>query len=99
MAPHITITADHDGSLDNEALRDALADLDVSESSPVNAGGNEVGTSHTTDTVTVTAGGANADGDFTKTSQDALVDALKNLDAVDAESVSVDAGGYTPDDE
>lgn len=97
MAGHITIAATHDGTLEPGTVRDALLGLDVSQSSPVSEDGSEVGTAFSGSTVTLTVAGY--DGDFTKKSQDSIKDALASIESVDADSVSVEDGGYTPDSE
>lgn len=96
MAADITITADHDGTLANSDIRAALTGMDVSATSPVDADGRSVGTSHTDDTVTLVVDTPDG-GEFTKTSQTALTDALASVEAVDADSITVE-GGYQPDD-
>jgi hypothetical protein len=96
MAGGIVIVADHDGTLESAAVREALTDLDVSESSPVTADAPQVGPGVSDSTVTLTISGHG--GDFTKKSQTALTDAVKSIDAVDPETVTVEDGGYTPDE-
>jgi len=94
MANHITVTASADG-LNGGELRAALSELDVSQSSPVDPAGNRIGTAVEDGTVTLRATG---DAEFTKKSQQALKRALRGLDAVDNDTVSVEAGGYEPAD-
>lgn len=99
MSSELHVTADHDGSVSNAALRERFSGLDVSESSPITADASQVGIVLSTETdddgevnhhVELHVSGH--DGDWTKTSQEALLDALKDLDGVDVESVSVEGG-------
>lgn len=83
------LAADHDGSLGNAEVRDVLTGMDVSESSPVDANGRDLGTEVGDDTLHLRGDS----GDWTKKSTEAVTDAVKNLDAVDAKSVEVE-GGY-----
>lgn len=102
MSSELHVTAEHDGSVSNAAVRDALSGLDVSESSPITADASQVGISHSTEADGEGDDGevhhhvelhvSGHDGEWTKTSQEALLDALKDLDGVDVESVSVEGG-------
>lgn len=89
---NIEVIADHDGSLTRDALREALRGLDVSKSSPLSASGDELGLVVTDDGLVCRVGGF--DAQFTKTSQDGLTSALKDVDAVDSQTVAVVEGGY-----
>lgn len=94
----ITIRAPHDGSVTTSDVREALVGLDVSESSPVDANCRQLGVSTTEtygddDTLHVVVTESGHEGSWTKTSQEAVLDALKNLDGIDATEVEVE-GGY-----
>ncbi len=94
----ITIRAPHDGSVTTSDVRGALVGLDVSESSPVGSNGRQLGVSTTEtygddDTPHVVVTEAGHAGSWTKASQQAVLDALKNLDGIDATEVDV-SGGY-----
>lgn len=92
MATSLTVTAKHDGTVDNADIRDALRGLDVSVTSPVRST-RDFSTAHDGDTITVKAGG---DEDFTKKSTQAIIGALEAVEGV--ESVEHE-GGYEPADE
>lgn len=102
MASFITIRArPADGvSLRYEQVRDALSKLtdeDLSASSPISAGGVEAGVTVEDGVATVAIDGHG--GEWTKTSQKAVVSALSGIDGV--EDVEVVDGGYetSEDDE
>jgi hypothetical protein len=89
---NIEVIADHDGSLTRNGLREALTGLDVSKTSPLSASGDELGISVTDDGLELRVQGF--EGEFTKTSEDGLVSALKSVEAVDSQTVAVTTGGY-----
>lgn len=99
MANYIRLTASlGDSDASYRDFRDevsALTDDDVSQTSPVTAGGNEVGVIVTDDEVTLTVEGHG--GEFTKTTESALIEVIEDVLGEDAE-VTVE-GGYTEDDE
>jgi len=98
MADHITIEAEtQDGPVPYSAVREAMASLsddDVSKTSPVTPGGSEVGVT----------GGENVEihveghsGEFTKTTEEALVAAVEAIEGT--HNVRVTQGGYTDGDD
>lgn len=98
MADHITIEAEtRDGPVPYSAVREAMASLsddDVSKTSPVTPGGSEVGVT----------GGENVEirveghsGEFTKTTEEALVAAVEAIEGT--HNVRVTQGGYTDSDD
>lgn len=103
MSSELHVTAEHDGTVSNADLREAFTDLDVSESSPITTDAPEVGIGHSEETEEndegeeethhyVTLSVAGHEGEWTKTSQDALLDALKNIDGVDGTNLTVEGG-------
>jgi hypothetical protein len=97
MATHIIIEAEYEGELSNSEVRSALTGMDVSQSSPVDAAGRRVGTAWGNGEITLTVDGG--DEDFTKKSETALVRAVRRIDGVDEDSVTVTKGGYETDDD
>lgn len=95
MASNIEVTADVDDGFDERALRTALAALtddDLSASSPVSPGAPEVAVDHNSDDGIVHVRCEGHDGDFTKTTQRALVRTVRGMSGVIEASVT--AGGY-----
>lgn len=95
MASTIEVTADTDSSFSRPALRaalDGITDDDVSVSSPVTDGAPEAAIDHNRDDGVVHVRVEGHDGDFTKTSQQALVSAVRSVDG--ATDPTVTDGGY-----
>lgn len=95
MASHIEVTADVNGDFSERALRTALAaltDEDLSESSPVSAGAQEVAVDHNQRDGVVHVRCEGHSGDFTKTSERALTRTVRGVTGV--EDASVTDGGY-----
>lgn len=93
MASDLCHRYETDGSVSSAAVRAAIGSLtndDVSNSSPISAGGGEVGTSFDGDVLVVRVAGHG--GDWTKTSEEALRKKIQSVPGVgDIESSD---GGY-----
>jgi len=99
MADHITVHVAGGKGVSHYAVRKSLASVsedDVSKSSPITAGVPEAGIA-TTDDGNVRLRVAGHSGSFTKTSERALLAALRD-GLPESASVSVEAGGYDSDD-
>lgn len=96
MASHIRVEADVQDGADVASgdVRAALSGLDVSQSSPVSPNAREVAAWVDAEEGVVTLTVEGRTGSFTKKSETALTDTLKNMDGVDATSVEVVDGGY-----
>ena len=98
MASHIEVTADVSERFDPAQLRAAISSLtedDLSQSSPITAGGDEVGVAYNAAESAVVCRVNGHAGSWTKTSEDALTAAVGGVHGV--QSVSVTAGGYEPE--
>lgn len=99
MATHLSVTATHDGSVDNHAVREALRGVEISVSSPIDSAAR-LSTAHDVDDsgeepshrVHVRSG--DRDAEFTKKTTDAITSAISAIDGVT--DVAVD-GGYDGD--
>lgn len=98
MADHIEVVADTNASFNESGLRDALSNIsdEVSQSSPVSEGAPEVAVGHDAGEGTVTLRVAGHEGDFTLTSQKALLKVLRSHEG--AVSPRVASGGYEADE-
>lgn len=97
MADHIEVTAHTNESFSEPALRGHLADVDgVSQSSPVSDGLPEAAVDHNQADGMVHVRVEGHEGDFTKTSQDEILKAVRATDG--AVSPEVTAGGYEPEE-
>lgn len=95
MASTITIESAVDESFDRGTLRehlDGLTDDDVSVSSPLSAGAPEVGVDYNQPERALTLRVGGHGGDFTKTSERALLSLLRDVEGVHDPTVT--DGGY-----
>jgi len=96
MAQDIHLTFDAEDGVEYSDVMDAAHELtedDISEKSPVSAGAPEVGVEFSEDdgrVLHVRVEGHS--GDWSKTSQNALIGAVESVDGV--ENGSVESGGY-----
>lgn len=95
MASHIYVAGEKDASVSKSDIYEALRAIgrdQLSQKSPVTAQLNEatVGTREQSFSVTVEG----HSGEWSRSSQDALLKALINIDGVDGDSVEVVSGGY-----
>ena len=93
MGSRLVATFELDGAVSKQAIRSALgalADDDLSASSPISAGGREAAVVVSDGTAVVRVIGH--DGDWTKKSTQAVLDAVEAVDGI--ESVSDVEGGY-----
>lgn len=101
------ITAEHDGTVGTTDVRGALTDLDVSQSSPVDSEGRQLGTSVETepgedgedDTHLIHVVSSGREGTWTKQSTGAVADAVRDIEGVVSSSVAVEGGYSTDSDE